>query len=197
MLFGTKTRPVSDFLPRILSHIDGINVDMVATYTMDAIIQFLRDTKIMTEIICFNLDECTDSYKLSANNRIIEVISVRFIVNGHQWPNDDFQFRIVDDVFYINPIPICATQTTVEVEVAVAPSRDSEEVPDVLYEEWLDAITSLTLYKLYLLTDNSWYNPQAAVNHMTQYQHLVRQARFSRITKHKPLTMRLANMRRL
>ena len=197
MLFGTKTRPISDFLSRILSHIDGIDVDMVATYTMDAIIQFLRDTKIMTEIICFDLGECTNSYKLHTANRITEVLSVRFIVNYRQRPNHHFQYRIDGDVFYLDTIPHWAYQASVEVEVAVAPPRDSEEVPDILYEEWIDAITALTLSKLYLLTDNEWYNPQAANNQNIQYQQLVRQARFSRVTKHKPFNMRLANKRRL
>lgn len=190
-------RPVSDFLPRILSHIDGIDVDMVSTYTMDSIIQFLRDTKLMTEILCIELDECTFSYKLNTANRITEVISVRFIVNNLQRPNHHFQYRVEGDVFYLDTIPHCAHQARVEVEVAVAPPRDSLEVPDVLYEEWVDAITALTLSRLYLLTDNEWYNPQAANNQTVLYQQLVRQARFSRVTKHKPFTMRLANTRRL
>ena len=32
-MFGQKTRPIADFLPRILSHIDGVDTDMVSTYT--------------------------------------------------------------------------------------------------------------------------------------------------------------------
>ena len=196
MLFGTKTRPVSDFLPRILSHIDGIDVDMVATYTMDAIIQFLRDTKIMTEIICFPLESCINSYKLNTANRITEVLSVRIFVNGQQRNNHQIPFRIDGDTFYVDGITNCDMPTTVEIEVAVAPLRDSEEVPDVLYEEWIDAITALTLSKLYLMTDNEWYNPQAANNQVTLYQQLVRQARFTKVTKHKPFNMRLSNRRK-
>lgn len=197
MLFGTKMRPISDFLPRILSHIDGIDADMVATYTMDAVLQFLRDTKIMTEIICFPLEECVNSYKLRTVNRITEVLSVRFIINNRQRPAHQFQYRIDNGVFYLEDLPYCAHQASVEVEVAVAPFRDSEEVPEVLYEEWADAITALTLSNLYLLTDNEWYNPQAANNNLTKYQQLARQARFTRITKHKPLFMRLTYKRRL
>lgn len=197
MLFGTKTRPISDFLPRILSHIDGIDVDMVATYTMDAIIQFLRDTKIMTEIICFPLESCVTSYKLDTTNRITEVLSVRLFVNGQQRANNKIQFRVDGDTFYIDGFSNCDMPTTVEIEVAVAPLRDSGEVPEFLYEEWIEAITTLTLSKLYLLTDNEWYNPQAANNQMSLYQQFVRQARFTKITKHKPFNMRLANRRRL
>lgn len=195
MLFGTSTRPISDFLPRIQAHIDGADTDMVAIYTMDAVIQFLRDTKIMTEIICIALDSCTNSYKLSTANRISEVLSVRFFSGDHQIPNHQIPFRIEGDTFYIDSSIKCAMPCTVEIEVAVAPLRDSEEVPDFLYEEWIDAIVALTLSKLYLMTDNEWYNPQAANNQMTLYQQLTRQARFTKITKNKPLNMRLSSMR--
>ncbi len=169
---------------------------MVSTYTMDSIIQFLRDTKILKEIVCLELDPCTSSYKLHTNNRITEVMSVRFFSdNTYQLLPNAVDYRIQDDTLYVGTIPP-SYKLSAEIELAVAPSRDSEEVPDVLYEEWIDAITALTLSKLYLLTDNEWYNPQAANNQTTLYSQLVRQARFTNITKHKPFQMRLANTRK-
>lgn len=197
MLFGEKLRPLSDFLPRVLSHIDGIDVDMVATYTMDSIIQFIRDTKLLTEVICIDLKDCVHSYKLNTTRRIMEVISVRFVVNGQQRPSYQFKYRIEGDVFYLDNLPSCALDARVEIELAVNLPRDCDEVPDVIYEEWVDAVTALTLTKLYLLTDNDWYNPQAAGNQQGLYQQLVKQARFSTVTKHRPLVMRLVNKRRL
>lgn len=197
MLYGTAQRPISDFLPRVLAHIDGIDVDMVTTYIMDAVIQFLRDTKLLTEIVCFPLEDCVNSYKLLTKQYVTEVISVRFVINGMQQPNNRFQYRIDHGTFYLDNIPHCAHTATVEVELAVAPRRDSYEVPEFIYEEWADAITALTLSRLYLLTDNEWYNPQAAGNQASIYAQAVRQARFSKVTKHKPFNMRLANMRRL
>lgn len=195
-MFGQKTRPITDFLPRILSHIDGVDTDMVSTYTMDSVIQFLRDTKILKEIVCLELDPCIPSYKLHTNNRITEVMSVRFFSdNTYQLPPNSVDYRIQDDTLYLGTIPPCH-KLSVEIELAVAPSRDSEEVPEFIYEDWVDAITALTLSKLYLLTDNEWYNPQAANNQTTLYSHLVRQARFTNITKHKPFQMRLANLRK-
>lgn len=197
MLFGTRKKSISAFLPRVLSHIDGIDVDMVSTYIMDSIINFLRDTKILTEIFCFSLEECIDSYKITTANYATEVLSVRFFVNGVQRPNHKFKYRIDGDTFYLETPPACIGTVDVEVELAVAPPRDSLEVPEFLYEEWIEAITALTLSKLYLLTDNEWYNPQAANNQMVLYQQFVRQARFTKITKHKPFNMRLTNKRRL
>lgn len=196
-MFGNKTRPIADFLPRVLAHIDGIDTDMVATYTMDSVIQFLRDTKLMTEIICLSLEECKDSYRLNTVNRITEVLAVRFIINGRQQFIPPLNYRITDDVLYLQGSLQGLYQASVEVEVAVAPKRDSEDVPEFIYEEWVDAITALTLSKLYLLTDNEWYNPQAANNQNNLYQQSVRQALFGRVTKHKPLNMRLRSQRRL
>lgn len=196
MLFGTKLRPVSDFLPRVLAHVSGADADMVTTYIMDAVIQFLRDTKLLTEIICFPLESCVNSYKLRTTNRIIEILHVRFFVYGCQQPTYRYHYRVEGDTFYIDDRHAQSSDTSVEVEIAVAPLRDSEQVPDILYEEWVDAITALTLSKLYLLTDNEWYNPKGAENQLMLYQQLVRQARFTRVTKHKPFNMRLLNKRR-
>lgn len=194
-MFGQKTRLVGDFLPRILSHIDGVDTNMVSTYTMDSIIQFLRDTKILKEIVCLELDPCISSYKLHTSNRITEVMSVRFFSDDtYQLPPNAINYRIKGDTLYVGTIPP-NDNLSVEIELAVAPNRDSEEVPEFIYEDWVDAITALTLSKLYLLTDNEWYNPQAANNQTTLYSQLIRQARFTNITKHKPFQMRLLNRR--
>lgn len=195
-MFGQKTRPITDFLPRILAHIDGIDTDMVQTYVMDSIIQFLRDTKVLTEVICLELDPCTPSYKLHTNHRITEVLFMRFFSgDNYQLPANTVDYRVQGDTLYVGTIPPCH-RLTVEIEVAVAPNRDSEVVPEFLYEDWVEAITALTLSRLYLLTDNDWYNPQAANNQMSIYGQLIRQARFSNITKHKPFKMRLSNLRK-
>lgn len=191
MLFGTKKRPVSDFLPRVLAHIDGIDSNMVSTYIMDAVIQFIRDTKVLTEIQCITLEPCIESYKLHSDNYITEILEVRFFANGKLLDRTMFSYRVDNGTLYVAPSCIC-DKVTVEVEFCVTPSRDSDEVPDFIYEEWVDAITALTLSKLYLLTDNQWYNQAASNNQLSIYQQLCRQARISRITKHKPLNIRLA-----
>lgn len=197
MLHGIKKIPLSAFLPRILIHIDGIDNDIVSTYTMDAIIQFLRDTKLQSEISCIRFQECVMSYAIPTTGYMTEVLSVRFFVNGQQMPNHKFPYRIENNTLYLEGLPACLMTAHAEVELATVPRRDDTEVAEFIYEEWVDAITALTLSKLYLLTDNEWYNPQAANNQHSIYQQLVRQARFTKVTKNKPFQMRLASKRRL
>lgn len=196
MLFGQKTRPISDFVPRVLAHIDGIDTDMVSSYLMDSVIQFLRDTHLLTEIVCVNLEPCVSSYKVNTNHRITEVIGIRVFVDDRQIPNHKFDMRLVGDVLYTEEVP-AYRDYRIEIEVATAPSRDSDLVPDFIYEDWVDAIVSLTLSKLYLLSDNEWYNQSLANTQLALYQQAVRSARFHRVTKGKPFQMRLSNQRRL
>lgn len=188
-----KTRPVKDFLPRILSHIDGIDRDMVVSYVADAAIQFLRDTNLLTEIVCIDLENCINSYKIHTDYRINDIKSVRFLVNNERVATERFDYYIQDDVIYIDPV---FEGIKVEIEVGVLPYRDSEELPEFLYEEWVEPIIELTLARLFLLKDNEWYNQSLAQAHLAIYEQFVRQARFSKITKHKPFTMRLLNKRR-
>lgn len=195
MLLGIKTRPISDFLPRVMVHVDGANTDMVLAFIMDAVMQFLRDTKILREVVCLDLSDCLPSYKLNTDYRINEVMGVRFFVNGVQQNTIEFTYRIQDDVFYVQDIPP-HHGVSVEVDVSTMPLRDSDEVPEFLYEEWLEPITAYVLAKLFLMPNMAWTSATQANNQMAIYQTGVRQARFSTITKNKPLALRLSNMRR-
>ena len=191
-----KTRPVSDFLPRVLAHIDGVDVDMATALTLDAIIQFVRDTHLMREVVCVHLDPCVNSYKVALAGYVSEIISARVFAGERQVANHNLNFRIEGDTLYVDPPNACA-DWRIELEFATVPRRDADEVPDFIYEEWVEAVTALALSNLYLLTDNEWYNPQAANNQMVRYQQFVRSARIRKVTKHKPFTMRLSNKRRL
>ena len=77
MLFGQETRPIADFLPRILAHIDGVDEEMVAILAMDAVIQFVRDSQILSEVVCVTLEPCIESYKLHTRLRPYEVLALR------------------------------------------------------------------------------------------------------------------------
>ena len=195
-MFGEKTRPVSDFIPRVMIHIDGVDTDLVATYIMDAIIQFSRESKILTETVCIDLDPCVHSYKVHTKHRIQEVAFARLFVNGYMVNTDDIFYRLEGDTLYVGDTPACGSRL-MELTLVVSPARDSLDVPDVFYEDWAEAVVALTLTKLYLLTDNEWYDVQAASNQQALYTRLLRRAIISRVTRHKPLRMRLKNKRRL
>lgn len=200
MLTGETERPLSDFLPRVLAHIDGVDVDMAGAFLVDAAIQFSKDTKLLSEVVCVGLEDCTTSYRLPFRNRPTEILSVRVFRDDVLIAPQYFHYRVElgggSAVLYIQSAPDCGCWR-VEVEALIQPTRDSDTLPAVLYEDWIEALSALTLARLYLLTDNQWYNPQAAANQMNIYDSHRRQALVRRITRNRPLQVRLANMRRL
>lgn len=194
MLFGQPTKPISDFLPRLLAHIDGVDVDMATTYLMDAAIQFARESRVLREILCVELVPCQTSYRVETKWRTAEVLTARLFSCGHQIPMDGFTYHVEDGVLYTREVKP-REKLLLELEFATTPRRDEMLVPAFFYEDWVEAVVALALSRLYLQTDNQWYNQGAANTQMQIYQQALRAARFSRITKHKAFSMRLRNQR--
>lgn len=196
MLFGQEMRPIADFLPWIAIHIDGASEDMLADFAMSAAIQFMRDSQLVSEINCFDIDPCINSYKLHTKLRPYEVLSIRVFVNDHEQPLHDHDISVDIDhgTLYVEPHYCCAGMR-VEVELSVVPWRDSSEVPALIYEDWMEAVVAYTLSRVYRQPDNQWYNNPAAEEQIRIYQELVRKARINRIARKRPLQMRLAGRR--
>lgn len=198
MLFGQETRPVTDFLPRIRAHVEGADEEMLQVLAMDAIIQFVRDSQILSEIICVTVEPCIDSYKLHTRLRPYEVLALRIFQHGRQISFHDFPAWVERDfkTLYIDQ-QVCQPGMQVEVELSVVPERDSDEVPAVIYEDWVEPVVAYALARLYRQVENQWYNNPAAEEQLLIYQEFVRKANINRVTKNKPLQMRLAARRGL
>lgn len=196
MIFETKLVPISVFLPRIRIHIEEIDDGLVETFLTDAIIKFLRDTKIFTETFCIPLDACKNSYKIVSAFPITEIQSVIFHSNGRIINADKILYRIYADTLYVENLPPFVEDLTADVKAILTIPRDSYDIPEFLFEEWLEPIIALTLSKLYLITDNEWYNRPAAETQLGLYERYIKQVNFSKITKYKPLHITLSNKRR-
>lgn len=196
MLFGQETRPIADFLPRILAHIDGVDEEMVAILAMDAVIQFVRDSQILSEVVCVTLEPCIESYKLHTRLRPYEVLALRVLSHGYEIPLHESAVAVDRDfkTLYAQP-NYCTGDNQVEVEFSVVPERDSEDVPAVIYEDWVEPVVAYTLARLHSQPDNQWYNVGEADRQMRLYQEFVRKARINRISRGRPLQMRLAGRR--
>lgn len=196
MLYGEKFVDVDKFLPRIQSSIDGIDTDMAISYIMDAVIQFCRESQLIRRVKCINLACCTTSYpiEVSPNERLSELMAVRVFSNGCA-SEQEVNYYIANDVLYVHETPHM-NGLTLEVEYTVVPKRDSTTIPEVIYEDWVNAVTHLAFSWLYSLGDMEWANLTVADYHARQYQTYLRQARFHTITKHKPIKMKLRPHRR-
>lgn len=195
MLFTPQTVSIDKFLPFITVNFDGIDNDLAKAYVLDAVIQFLRDSKAQREIVCIKTEPCITSYRIPTVYRISEILAVRFFSRGDLIPTRRFNYYIDNGTFYLQETACPYADLTVEIELATLPNRSSDEVPEFIYEDWANAVVALALSKLYLITNSDWYNPTAANNQLSVYTQLVRQAKIANLTKHKPLNLTLKNKR--
>lgn len=198
IVYNTKpTVSVREFIPRVQAALSGIDVEMAAQYIVDAAISFARDSQVLRETICIELVPCQDSYRLETPYNIAEVVSTR----RYQDPDcgffgsysPDTSTHVEDGVLYVSPTPTDSQSgVTIEVTVSMVPKRSATKLPEVLYEEWAEAVTFLALTKLYLLADAAWYSLGASRENHAWYKQILMTAKMSNITKHKPLSVRLA-----
>lgn len=198
VVYNSKpTVSVRAFIPRIQAAISGIDVEMAAQYIVDAAISFARDSRVLQDTISISLIHGQDSYRIDTPYTISEVVSSRSYLDT---PCEIFASRVADidvyvdeGVLYVSPTPAEGQVSgAVELIVAMAPKRSASTLPEVLYEDWAEAITFLALAKLYLLPDASWYNLGASRENNAWYKQMLITAKMSNITKHKPLSVRLA-----
>lgn len=196
MFFEKETVDATVFLPRIAAYIDGADNDMVLAFLSDAVQEFARASHALREIVCVPLKPCVQSYKLHFNLPMLEVLSIRAFYRGVNVPYSQFSPVVENDTLYIGKeLREQDTEFQIEVEVSVTPPRDTDVYPAELYERWVTPITARTLAFLYLQTGSEWHNPQAAGNQLSLYQRGVHEALREKITRHRPMQVRLMNMR--
>lgn len=198
IVYNTKpTVSVREFIPRVQAALNGIDVDMAAQYIVDAAISFAKDTRVLRDTLHITLTPGQDSYRLDTPYNISEVISVRGYLDdtcGVFEPRTLKMDAHVDEgVIYVSPMPSDRQGGSVlEVIVAMVPKRNASSLPESLYEDWAEAITYLALSNLYLLADASWYSLGASRENLARYKPQMTTAKISNVTKHKPLSIRLA-----
>lgn len=180
---------VDKFIPRIEASIGGADHDMLRSYIVDACIQFAMETKCFSEVLCVELRDCVDSYVLSTPYLITEISNVRFF-NGATRVSS-LQYYVEGDTLYVDGV----NGVRAEVELCLAPLRDSEYVPAVFYELWAEGVVGLTLYKLCNLGEQEFFNQRIGNAGFVQYQQVRSKALANRITRRMALKPRLLNMR--
>jgi hypothetical protein len=89
-------------------------------------------------------------------------------VPTHFWVVDDTQIRL---------FPIPDSELSIEVRVALKPSRTAKGVESWIYETWADVLASGAVYRLARVPGKEWSNPDLAAMHKNLYEQGVTNAR--------------------
>lgn len=189
-----ETIEISALLPKIQAALDGIDPNLASEYLMTAAIDFARDSRIMRMTHCVNIIPCVASYHLDTSiYRISEIAKISMSgQNSLNNQNIENLAHTEGSTLYLDDRLCQNTDSTITIETVVVPKRGGDTIPEDLYEDWEPAIVSGALASLYLMSGATWGNRGLADRHDRDFSLHIKRARFLRITRNKPITIRLS-----
>lgn len=189
-----ETIEIAALLPKIQAALDGIDPNLASEYLMAAAIDFTRDSRIMRMTHCVDIVPCVTSYRLNTSDyRISEVAKVTLSRrNCLADQNIATLIHMEGSTLYLDEQLCQDANTMVTIETVVVPKRGGDTIPEDLYEDWEPAIVSGALASLYLMSGATWGNKGLADRHDKDFSLHIKRARFLRIVRSNPITMRLS-----
>lgn len=189
-----ETIEISALLPKIQAALDGIDPNLASEYLMSAAIDFARDSRIMRMTHCIDIIPCVTSYHLDTSiYRISEIASVS--LSGKTCRDDQNianYSHTAGSTLYLDDELCQNSDSQVILETVVVPKRGGDTIPEDLYEDWEPAIISGALASLYLMSGATWGNKGLADRHDRDFSLHIKRARFLRIARSKPVSIRLS-----
>lgn len=199
------TVSLDDFLPYIQPQAPNAPAEMAAHYVRLAAIQFCRQTQILKERVCVDVQEGVHDYCLELEDCDLNTVSLANVcVGGRPYtatrtmPCDAGQ-GLAATYFYqhphdllIWPAPSCDEKAALCADVVVAPGQDACDLPRRLYDDFAEVLGDGGASKLLLVKGADWYDPQAAGIYLKRFMNGVRAAKAlaSRGSVNQPIYMR-------
>jgi len=100
----------------------------------------------------------------------------------YSWQGNGFTYTMDGrDKFWITPVPLqsnCCQLVTYC--VALKPTQDACVIPYILFEDWNDALTSGTAYRLFSMPKQEWSNASLAMLNQKEYSRWIARARLTK-----------------
>jgi hypothetical protein len=179
---------LSDFYGRVAPYALGVPDSLMEQAVRDACIEFCSTTLLMQQMLDpITVVEGTVEYELSSpvTDTVVTMVSevwhgtrkLELPIVDNIYPVGAFDVTQADSAnslswyYHIEPTQIlrvfpkptaAATTYTLTVRAALKPTRTAQTVPDVLYDEWAEAIAASALSKILMLPGQSFSDPKAA-----------------------------------
>jgi hypothetical protein len=184
-----QTRPLTDFAPHVLANTFGdenqgsLPEAAAISYIRNSVISFAERSGILKEKMKIDLQCGLDCYPLVTKN-CETIIGVKKAKLGDfseedcgcTWSWGSVCFEMCDDSLIISPAPTEDIKDGLEVEIIVAPSRDTCDVDAVFYDKWFDAIINGALAEIHLMPNRPWTSNSKAAYRMTRFNEDVSRA---------------------
>lgn len=184
------TVSLDDFLPYIQPQAPNAPAEMAAHYVRLAAIQFCRETQLLKERLCVDLQEGVHDYCLELDGCDLNIVSLTNVcMRGRQGAALRSMPCGTDNVsgcayFYTHPhdLVVWPAPSSDEpgglcADAVLAPGQDACELPRRLYDDFAEVIGDGAASKLLLIKGADWYDPQAAGIYLKRFMNGVRRAK--------------------
>ncbi len=152
------------FVDEIMGDVPGCPEPTIKKKVLDAAIQFCNDTWIWQKRTPISIASGeasvlipTPDNAMVAGLRNVEVSGVAF----HGFTREVSQITLDD---------ACSHDFVIDADVAFKPARNTTTLPDILLEDWFDAVASKAKVLLMIQPAKTWSNPVLAGSYETLYQ---------------------------
>jgi len=195
------------FQPEILANCKGLPADMAQYYLNKAANKFCRQSKVLRQFLCLDLQACVCDVILEAKCGM-EIVSIHKICDRDVVPfrpclipgcDGTSAWFVPPHSLTVNPAPQCDIEGALQVLVSVAPHIDSCAVPRELYERpgFRDAVIDGALAELFELQGTDFYNLRLAKEKRDRFEKAIGVAAMDRLLGYSmgPIKMRSRSRR--
>lgn len=198
-------KPLSDFLPQVLTHVPGC-IDLLAkNAVLEAAIEFCERTKVNDEALAaIDVLADTGTYNLTApaSTEIVEILSVKhdgesldptsraaLDADRPDWETDtDTPLAYFSDpgrtTVTLGPTPDADLVGGLVVRAAVRPARTATTIDDFLYNQHLQAIAHGALARLFAMAKKEWTSAAKSKEHRDAFDLQISNATVKRAKGH-------------
>lgn len=200
------------FLPYIAPNVSGCPAGVMVQAIRNAAIEFCENTRLWklratgTDIL---KDEARYAYDTPSNAKVIEAVYVA--INNSQlvktcreeldeccpeWretvdsrPKE--YFMDTANTIRLVGIPSEDILGSLDVDVAVKPSRSAVDGPDFLFENWVEVIAHGALARLHAMAGNIWADPSLVKYHRKKFRHGISKAKSKELKSRQTISRKI------
>lgn len=153
------------FVDRLTPYLPGCPIAVIKAEVLKTAISFCRNTWIwkVTAEKTISADETEIVFTPPTGSRIVGMNLTddqERDVTAYTW---DGSTATMDSAV--------STDTTLNTTIYLVPTHTATSLPDLLFDEWSEAIESGTKRTLFMMANMSWSNPQMVAVEQTHYLH--------------------------
>lgn len=195
------TVPYEQFLPQVTQYVPDVSEFIAVDAIRNAAIEFCEKTlfwQINTDPITVVENQANYPIQTPADTKLVQVIvgyydtnllipkapdQLADIYRMGDWQNiagaPQYITQIIKPEIVLVPYPYQTQADLLTLRIAIAPTRDSQEIDSEIYEQWAETIAMGARARLFAQAKQPYYDKQASIDALKMFRYDINRARIA------------------